>query len=85
MSETPSFALRTAWRSARISDRNPSEIARPAASSDALLIRMPDEIRSTDWASRALLTPNRRWALREAILLKILAMFLILLDNRNLN
>ena len=48
MSETPSFALRTAWRSARISDRNPSEIARPAASSDALLIRMPDEIRSTD-------------------------------------
>ena len=47
-SETPSFAFRTAWRRDRISDRNDSEIARPAASSEALLMRMPDEIRSTD-------------------------------------
>ena len=71
MSETPSCAFRTACRRARISERNPSETASPAASSEALLIRMPDEIRSTDCARRLVLTPKSLWALVEAILLKI--------------
>ena len=82
MTEIPSFAFRTACRVARISERKPSEIARPAASSAALLIRIPDEILSTDCASRSLLAPKILWELIEAMLLKILmGMFIILLDN----
>ena len=57
-SETPSCALRTACRRARISERNPSETASPAASSEALLILIPDEIRSTDCARRLLFSPK---------------------------
>jgi hypothetical protein len=65
-----------------MSERNPSEIARPAASSAALLIRRPDEIRSTEFERRLLFCPKRFWALIEVMLLKILiGMFIILLDN----
>src|SRR3989344_4615599 len=45
MSETPSLALRTAWLSPRICEVNRSEIARPAASSLALLMRKPEDRR----------------------------------------
>jgi hypothetical protein len=80
MSETPSFAFRPACRRARISERKPYEIASPAASSEALLILIPDEIRSTDWLRRSWFTPKSLWALVEAMLLKIRIAIVILHD-----
>lgn len=47
-SEMPSLALRAAWFKPRIWLVNRSEIARPAASSLALLMRRPDERRWMD-------------------------------------
>ena len=44
----PSWVLRTAWVSPPICERRPSEIASPAASSAARLIRKPDDSRSSD-------------------------------------
>jgi hypothetical protein len=65
-----------------MSDLNASDMARPAASSEPRLIRIPDEILSTDCAKRSLFTPKILWAFNDAMLLKILmAMFIILLDN----
>src|SRR5919107_5594580 len=43
--DTPSFALRVAWFMPRICELMRSEIARPAASSLALLMRRPDDRR----------------------------------------
>ena len=48
-SEMPSCALRLAWAVPRIWARMPSEIARPAASSAARLMRRPDESFSIDF------------------------------------
>tara|TARA_Y100000588_G_C14048606_1_gene836109 strand:- start:750 stop:983 length:234 start_codon:yes stop_codon:yes gene_type:complete len=68
-----------------MSDLNASEIARPAASSEPRLIRIPEEILSTDLASLSLLTPKILWAFNDGMLLKILmGMFIILLDNSEL-
>ena len=47
-SEMPSFALRLAWSSERTCARRRSEIARPAASSDALAIRRPVDSRRNE-------------------------------------
>src|SRR5450830_1705694 len=47
-SETPSLALRVAWLMPRICDVIRSEIARPAASSLALLMRRPEDRRCSE-------------------------------------
>src|SRR3954451_23519872 len=44
----PSWVLRTAWVRPPICERRPSEMARPAASSAALLMRKPEDSRSSD-------------------------------------
>jgi hypothetical protein len=49
-SEMPSFALRAAWFRPRIWAVIRSEIARPAESSFALLMRMPEDIRCNEVA-----------------------------------
>ncbi|STY98514.1 Uncharacterised protein [Mobiluncus mulieris] len=51
ITEMPSWALRTAWRLPPTWERKPSEIARPAASSAARLIRKPEESFSRDFAN----------------------------------
>jgi hypothetical protein len=82
MREIPSLAFLTAWRNARISDLKASEMARPAASSAARFMRIPEEILSTDVARRSLLIPRILWADKDGMLLNILmGMFIILLDN----
>ena len=48
MALMPSFAFRTAWVAIRTSARSRSAMARPAASSAALLMRRPDARRSSD-------------------------------------
>ena len=53
VSEIASFALRTAWFRPRICEDIRLEIAIPAASSLALLMRMPLESRSMDMSSLA--------------------------------
>ena len=50
-SEMPSCALRLAWAVPRIWARMPSEIARPAASSAARLMRRPEDSFSIDFDS----------------------------------
>src|SRR3990167_2313729 len=66
--EIPSFALRTAWFSPRIWLVKRSEIAKPAASSLALLMRRPDERRWMDVFSEVWLMPRLRWAVSELML-----------------
>ena len=62
-SEMPSWALRLAWAVPRIWARMPSEIARPAASSAARLMRRPDESFSMDFDSAMEVLKRLRWAL----------------------
>src|SRR6056297_2224241 len=69
--EMPSLALRTAWFRPRICVVKRSEIARPAASSLALLIRRPVDSRSSDVFSRPCDWLRLRCALSEATLVLI--------------
>ncbi len=62
-SEMPSWALRLAWAVPRIWARMPSEIARPAASSAARLMRSPEESFSIDLDSAIEVFWRLRWAL----------------------
>ncbi|GGX98444.1 hypothetical protein GCM10007386_31690 [Pseudoduganella dura] len=66
--DTPSLALRVACVMPRIWEFMRSEIARPAASSFALLMRRPDDRRCRE-VDRALCEPDRlRCEFREAML-----------------
>ena len=71
-SEMPSLALRWAWLVPRICEVNRSEIARPAASSLALLMRRPDDSRAMDVASEFCETPSCRCAVSELTLVLII-------------
>ena len=64
--EMPSLALRTAWAATRTSRSSLSAIARPAASSEALLMRSPDDSRSSDAVRLSLDSSRWRCALSEA-------------------
>ena len=59
----PSWALRLAWAVPRIWARMPSEIARPAASSAARLMRRPDDSFSIDFESAIDVAERLRCAL----------------------
>src|SRR5690606_23244650 len=61
-SEMPSFALRTAWFRPLICVVMRLEIARPAASSFALLMRRPEDRRCSEVASALLEVVRLRWA-----------------------
>src|SRR5882672_10192081 len=67
-SEIPSFELRTAWLRPRICVVKRSEIARPAASSLALLMRRPDDNRCRAVAKADCDVDRLRCALSEAML-----------------
>src|SRR5471032_2142726 len=77
-SETPSFALRVAWVMPRICEVMRSEIARPAASSLALLIRRPEDRRCSEVFRDVCELDRLRCAFREAMLVLITAAMLIL-------
>jgi len=64
----PSLALRTAWFRPRIWLVNRSEMARPAASSLALLMRRPEDRRWIDVLSDVWLVPRLRCAVSDATL-----------------
>src|SRR3989344_4519407 len=78
--EIPSFALRTAWFRPRIWLVKRSEIARPAASSLALLIRKPDDRRWMAVFSDIWLVPRLRWAVSELMLVLMVAAMAKLLN-----
>src|SRR3954453_22473642 len=59
----PSWALRLAWAVPRIWARMPSEIARPAASSAARLMRRPDDSFSIDFDRPVAVAERLRCAL----------------------
>ena len=63
-SDTPSSELRLAWATPRIWARIFSEMARPAASSAARLMRRPDESFSIDFDMLIAVADNCRWAFR---------------------
>src|SRR6185369_5456216 len=67
-SEMPSLALRRAWSRPRIWEVKRSEIARPAASSLALLIRKPEDRRCREVAREDWEVLRLRWAFSEATL-----------------
>ena len=71
MSDRPSLALRTAWFSPRICEVKRSEIARPAASSLALLMRRPEDRRCTVVAISLCALPSRRCAFSDITLVLI--------------
>ncbi len=58
----PSLALRFAWLMLRICARKVSDTPSPAASSDARVIRKPDDNRSTERDNWAWLSPRFRCA-----------------------
>ena len=62
------MALRTAWFRPRIWLVNRSEMAKPAASSLALLMRRPDERRWMEVFREVWLVPRLRWAVSDATL-----------------
>ncbi|MNV78169.1 hypothetical protein D3C71_1716440 [compost metagenome] len=74
------MALRAAWFRPLIWLVKRSEIARPAASSLALLMRSPDDRRWIDVLSEVWLMPRLRWAVREATLVLIVAAMDVLLE-----
>ncbi len=78
-SEMPSLALRAAMFRPRIWLVKRSEMARPAASSLALLMRRPDDRRWMEVLSEPWLTPRLRWAVSEATLVLIVEAMGILL------
>src|SRR5512132_2391839 len=67
--EMPSWVLRTATVSPPICERRPSEIASPAASSAARLMRKPEESFSSDLLIWPSVTDRLRYALSAAMLL----------------
>ncbi len=67
-SEMPSLALRAAWFIPRICEVNRSEMARPAASSLALLMRRPEDRRWMEVLSDDWLRLRLRWAVSELML-----------------
>ena len=70
-SEMPSFALRTAWLRPRICVVKRSEMARPAASSLALLMRRPEDSRCSAWDSELCEVERLRCAVSEETLVLI--------------
>src|SRR6476620_6923516 len=66
---TPSWVLRTATLRPPTCERGPSEIARPAASSAARLMRKPEESFSSDLLIWPSVTDRLRYALSAATLL----------------
>src|SRR6476620_2768780 len=64
----PSWVLRTAWVSPPICERRPSEIASPAASSAARLMRKPDDRRSSDLLIALFVVERLRYAFIAAML-----------------
>ena len=72
-SEMPSLALRTAWFKPRICEVKRSEMAKPAASSLALLMRKPEDRRWIEVLSDAWLMPRLRCAVKEATLVLMVA------------
>src|ERR1700709_1732301 len=75
----PSWVLRTAWVSPPICERRPSEIARPAASSAARLIRSADESRSSDLLIALFVVDRLRYAFIAAMLVLTLRPMMFLL------
>src|SRR4051794_6626176 len=67
--EMPSWVLRTATFRPPICERRPSEMARPAASSAARLMRKPEESFSSDLLIWPSVTDRLRYALSAAMLL----------------
>jgi len=65
-SEMPSLALRAAWLRPLICDVNRSAIARPAASSAALLMRRPEDRRAMAVCNSFCVRFELRWAVSEA-------------------
>jgi hypothetical protein len=65
---TASWVLRTAWVMPPICERRPSEIASPAASSAARLIREPEESRSSEVVRASLVVARLRWAFIATVL-----------------
>ena len=70
-SEIASLALREAWLKPRICVVKRSEIAKPAASSLALLMRSPDDKRCREVARSDCDIVKLRWAFNDAILVLI--------------
>jgi len=66
--EIPSLALRTAWLPPRMALVRPSEIAKPAASSLALLTRRPEDRRCRELFKEDWEVAKLRCALRDAML-----------------
>ena len=64
----PSPAFRVAWLMLRICARKVSDTPNPAASSDARVMRKPDDKCSTDFANEAWLTDRFRCAARDEML-----------------
>src|SRR4051812_20833784 len=79
-SEIPSLALRAAWLRPLIWLVIRSEMARPAASSLALLIRKPEERRCSAVVRPVADVARLRWAFKDAILVLIIELMLIPLD-----
>src|SRR4051812_14846376 len=67
--EMPSCVLRTATFRPPICERRPSEMARPAASSAARLMRKPEDSFSSDFCICPSVTDRLRYALSAAMLL----------------
>src|SRR4051794_4569937 len=67
--EMPSWVLRTATFRPPICERRPSEMARPAASSAARLMRKPEESFSSDFCICPSVTERLRYALSAEMLL----------------
>src|SRR5262249_48936726 len=79
-SEMPSLALRAAWSRPRICEVKRSEIARPAASSLALLMRRPDDRRCREVARVPCDMLRLRWALSAITLVLIVCGMSLLLE-----
>jgi hypothetical protein len=70
---TPSFAFRADCVRAVMLARNPSAIARPAASSAPLLMRDPDESRNSVLCKFEPVIASWFWAARDGILFRMLS------------
>src|SRR5690606_21821681 len=79
-SEMPSLALRAAWLRPRIGVVKRSEIARPAASSLALLMRSPEDRRCREVASEDCEVVRLRWALSDITLVLMTCMAFSLMN-----
>src|SRR5207237_7161541 len=72
----PSFAFRADWVRAVMFARNPSAIARPAASSAPLLMRDPDDIRNKVRCKLDPVIANWFCAARDGMLFRMLSAIL---------